>query len=51
MALLRLLRFSPVRAALLAFLRSPAGRKVLRAGVRFVGRRRIARLMWNAIKP
>jgi hypothetical protein len=51
MALLRLLRFSPVRALLIAVLRSPLGRSVLRAGVRAVGRKRILRLTWRAIRP
>jgi hypothetical protein len=50
MALLRLLRFSPVRAVLIWLVRSPLGRRTLRATVRAVGRKRILDLAWKAIK-
>lgn len=50
MALLGLLRFSLVRALLLAIVRSPLARRALLAGVRAVGRRRVVRLVWDTIK-
>ena len=45
MALLRLLRFAPVRAVLLWLLRSKLGRRAIRAGAVPVGRYLFTRLV------
>ncbi|HEU5213956.1 MAG TPA: hypothetical protein VFU30_00290 [Gaiellaceae bacterium] len=50
MALL-LLRFSLVKALLLAFFRSPLGRRALRKGIRTVyGRRLLLWVVWRALR-
>ena len=48
--LLRLLRFAPVRAALLWLIRSPAARRAVRAGIRKVGRKRVLDLALKTLK-
>jgi hypothetical protein len=50
MFLLGLLKFSVVRALLLALVRSPQGRKALRAGFRAVGGMRLLRFTWRTIR-
>ncbi len=47
----RILRFSPSRQLLAAVLRSRTGRLAPRRIVRAVGRKRILRLAWRAVRP